>query len=335
MRNEDNLLEYLKDKKIFIISDSDLDGISANIIARYYLQPIVQNFNFNITSDRNFATINYDYINQNDIIIFIDTSPNFEFYNILKNDYKKDIIIIDHHKTSFDIYNEKIDNFYWDLNQCGSELFYNLLTKHIRSKRIISQYISLVSTYDLWKDDSLLWKDAKNLNSILYEYVNWKDKNRNDNNQFDTFIFNQLYKFNNYKHFFITKDEQSKAENAARKEKENLSQARRSLKIRKDSQNNLYLYFECDSKLSYIASTLLKEYEEKNIKYCIGRSLYAFNQKKELHLSIRSLDEKKFDCEYAAKLYQGGGHTRAAAINFTNKNEKNYFDLISGKKHLI
>ena len=334
VQNHENLLECLKDKKIYFISDSDLDGTSAHIIGHYYIKPIVSNWNYHITGDRQFAYLNWDYVKQNDIIIFVDTSPDKILYDKLVL-IKKEVIIIDHHQSSYNLYNNVIDNFYWKIDECGAELLYNILTKEKRTKRVINQYIQLCSTYDLWKQDSLLWKDAKKLNSILYESVNWSDKNIQEDYKYDLFIDTQIYKFENFKSYSFTFDDLQKVTNAERKERLALEQARKTLQVRIDGKGNKYLFFACNSKISLVASTLLKEYESSGVIYCICQSLYAYNKEHKKSISIRSLDAQLFDCECVASLYKGGGHKCSSGIDFTSRDDNFYDKLILGKVHLI
>ena len=120
---------------------------------------------------------------------------------------------------------------------------------------------------------------------------------------------------------------------AEKKEAKALLEAKKSLKKRIDNQGNNYIYFECTSKLSLTASTIMKEYLDQDIKYYICRSLYAYN-KGQLSLSLRAPEASKINCATIAESYGNGGHVKAAGLDFTSKSEF-YYDIISGNKHLI
>lgn len=334
VHNQQNVLEYFKGKSIYLITDSDLDGVSAHILGRYYLQPIVKQFYFSITGDRSFALLDQSKLDNSDIVIFVDTSPDKDLYDKIQNQNKQ-VFIFDHHLSSFTLYNNLIDNFYWTIEKCGSEIFFDELTRFIRPKRIVTQYIELVRTYDLWKEGSLLWKDALGLHNCLFESVNWFSKNLNEDNKFENFIFSQLYKFTNFKEFKFTTGELGQIANAELKIRTATEQARKTLQVRKDYSNNTYLYFECNSKISLVANKILNEYADTDVKYCVCRSMYAFNKEKQKAISIRSLNADIFDCSYVAELHGGGGHSCASGINFTEKNPELYDALVKGSSHLI
>jgi oligoribonuclease NrnB/cAMP/cGMP phosphodiesterase (DHH superfamily) len=328
VERQQSLYDIFKDSNIFFISDSDLDGVSAFVLARYILQPICKNFYYEITPDRSFGSLSRQIILEREIdyILFVDTTPSLDFYVALHTDVKG-IYIFDHHVSGkYDLGEQ--NNYFFTTEKCGSKIFYDELSKGFRIKKIVSQYIELVDIYDRWQNQSLLWNTAKDLHNIMYGMVNWFDKNLNDNTRFLPFVNKMLDKFVFTKSFYLTPIEISLAKEGAKKEKTALDMARKTLAIRKDGEGNSYFYFECVSKLSYVANILLNEYGDR-IKYCLGYSTFDKSQKK---ISIRSVGE--FDCSLLAKLHGGGGHKNASAVDL-GQSEDFFIKLKMGEAHLI
>ena len=325
---ENDLLKHFKDRSVLCITDSDLDGVSAHIIAREYLQPIVKYFEFEITNDREFKDINYSLIEKKifDLIIFVDTSPKKELYDILLT-HTKEIFIFDHHISGrYEL--GDLDNYYFDPNRCGARIFFEEITRNIRVKRVVKQFIELVDTYDRWQDQSLLWRDAKRLHNVLMGSAVWWNKLITNRTRFNLFINRLLDKFQYTKTFFLSDTEKSIADDGEAKERKALDGARKTAKYRTDNDGNKYIWFECTSKISFVANSFLKEHANQ-IQYCIGYSTY---NKSKLSLSLRSIPN--FDCSVLAEKYGGGGHKNASGVDLTNNKE--FFDKLRlGEAHLV
>jgi oligoribonuclease NrnB/cAMP/cGMP phosphodiesterase (DHH superfamily) len=259
-----------------------------------------------------------------DYILYTDISPTKE----LHNKYSNKTFIFDHHISSKYTLGE-LDNYYFELDKCGAEIFFYELTKYIKVKPIVNQFIELVSTLDLWQENSPLWKDARNLHNVLFGTVNWFDKKLDDNTRYIPFMNKILDKFIYADSWFLTATEKSIASDGETKEQNALSEGKKSLQVRKDSEENLYIYFECVSKISFVANMLLKEYGDR-IKYCVGYSTFDKNKKS---VSLRSVGN--FDCSHIAKMYGGGGHKNASGIDFTKNNEELFNKFRNGEVHLI
>ena len=323
------LLEIFKNKNLYVITDSDLDGIASHIITRYYLQPFSKKFEYHITSDREFKDLNLNYLEKfnPDCIIFCDIAPKPTLYEKLLS-ITKNIYIFDHHITSKFELGER-DNYYFYTDKCGARIIFEELNKDKRVKRVVKQFIELVDVSDRWQDQSLLWKKARELHNVMYGTVNWQDKTLDENTKYIPFINKMIDKFHYTDNFFFNESESLLAKNGHKKEKDALDNAKRVMKIRVDDEGNSYIYFECVSKISYVANCLLKEYYDK-IKYCIAYSTF---DKKEKKVSLRSMGN--FDCSLIAQKYGGGGQNKnAAAINFTN-NQEFFEKLRIGDVHLL
>jgi oligoribonuclease NrnB/cAMP/cGMP phosphodiesterase (DHH superfamily) len=297
------------------VSDSDLDGISSHIIGRIYLEPIVQQFLFTITSKRDMSEFSMINTLNSDIIIFVDIAPTNELYLKLL-ELEKQVWIFDHHITSYDDLMSIVkNNYYFTEDKCGCKIFFDELVKGHRTSKIIFQFVQLCDTYDRWQKQSLLWKDAEKLQNIMYQYVNWFDKSLTDNNRYDKFINIQIEKIQKCKNFYFTQYEEKLAQSAEEKKRKNLEVARKTLQIRKDNSGNNYAYFECNSKLSIIGNIILDEYD--NLDYIIGHSTYEETWGKNPNGKISLRSKGSFEVNQIAKLYSGGGHPQAAGIELS------------------
>lgn len=326
-------LDLFKGKYIYHVSDGDLDGISARIIAEYFLYPVVKAYIPLNTYDRALEEFNYDLAEEADYIIFTDIHPPIDLYNKLLNNQNQNqneiygkVLIFDHHITSKDILPES-DNFYWDDSQCGAKLFYNYISKGIRVKPILPEFINMVDTYDRYITKSELWKDAKNLHNIMFEYIDWSKKYITDTDKHLRFIRNTLYKLHNFPEWYFTKAEYQYIENANKKELKNYKQAQKSLEIRKDNEGNSYVFMTCTSKVSFVAYRIMEELGDK-IDYLVAFSDYI---KASLKLSIRS--KNGFDCAKLAEKWGGGGHQPASAFHFEKEEDMKNFQ--NNMMHLI
>jgi oligoribonuclease NrnB/cAMP/cGMP phosphodiesterase (DHH superfamily) len=324
MKNIDNF----KDRLVYHVSDADLDGISARILAEYFIQPIAKCYIPYNTYDRSLPDFDWKLAEEADYIIFTDLNPPVEMYTTLI-EKKYEILIFDHHMTSRDILPET-NFFYWDEERCGTKIFYDYLRKGLRVKPILQQYVDLVDTYDRFLTEDSLWSKAKSLHNVLFEYIDWSKSWLTDTEKHRNFILNTLYKFNQLNNFCFTKTEEAYIQNANNKELKNYKQAQKSLQLRTDNEGNNYAYIECMSKLSFIAHRLLGELDKK-IEYLVAHSTFKVDGEEGLKVSIRS--RNGYDCAKLAEKWEGGGHQGAAGMEFQDLNEFRKFQL--GLIHLI
>lgn len=308
------LYEYFKDKKIYCITDTDLDGVSSHLLTRFYIQPIAFEYYYTLTGDRQMTEFEDKYCDKSDIIIFIDLAPTLDLYNQLieKN---KEIFIFDHHETHWIELGELIpnDHYFYSTEYCASKVFFDEITKGKRIGKCIYQYVELVNIYDTWQQQSYLWNDAKKLQDIMWEYVNWLDVDLTNNNRNDFFVNKQLEKIDKGKYFYFTQFEERLYAKAKQKEERNLKDAKRSLQIRIDNSGNKYAYFECTSKMSIIANILLNE--NPDLIYIAGHPTFPelYRNTPNGMVSLRSRDG--FRVNQIAEIYGGGGHYQAAGVD--------------------
>jgi len=326
-----NILELCKDKRVYSIHHSDLDGVGSFIVSSYYIKSIASEYYFLISSDRDFADLDWYAIENSDIIIFSDIAPKLEFLEKLLF-LKKEVVICDHHISSYnELMNSSLDkeNYIFNVDKCGTRILFEELTKNRRVKKVVFQAVELIDVYDRYETNSSLWRDAKDLHNVLYGSVDWK-KNYGDNKKYEKFIENQLYKFDNHKIFFLTDHEKELAKKAEQKEKDNMQLAKKSLSKRKDNSGNIYAYFECSSKLSFVAMNLLKEYTD--INYFVGHSTWLENAKGEINGKISLRSQEGFDVSVIAEKWNGGGHLQAAGLELPIDT---FHKFREGKVHLI
>ena len=142
------LLDHFKNKTVYCCIDADLDGMGATILVEYFVKPVVKGFIRYNTADRSLPDFDFELAKNSEIIIFIDiTPPTLGFYNKLKE--FSEVFIFDHHVTGKDILGN-LENYYFDTEKCASKIFFEEITKNIRVKRPIAQFIELIDTYDLY-----------------------------------------------------------------------------------------------------------------------------------------------------------------------------------------
>ena len=319
-----------ENKSLIIISDGDLDGLGATIVSIYYLKPVCKDIEHYNTFDREFKDLNWNLIEKSDIIIFTDISPpSLDFYKKLTKEYKKKVLIFDHHASHREILGENIENYFYDELKSATKIFFEQLTKGSRVNRVIREFVELVNCYDCWHDEDILWQEAIKLNFLKAGYIEWNtDRNKPDFEKNLNFINAMLFKFEKLKSFTYNFKEMRLISSEKFKENKYYNEAKKSMKIRIDNNGNKYAYIESVSKLSIIANKLLKEIKE--LKYIVARSTYK-TAIDNLNLSLRSLEG--FDVKKIAENWGGGGHLTSAGIAM--KRKEDYRGVIKGSLHLL
>ncbi len=320
-----SLLKQLEAKKIYGVFDTDLDGVGARTIAEYYLNPIAKVVYLN-TNDREMSDFEMKYADASDIILFTDITPTLDLYNELI-EKGKTVILADHHQTGRDTIGER-ENYYFDITKCGCKILYNELSEGLRKNRVMERFVHLVNTYDMWKNDTEDWMEAKGLHNAMWGSINWKRASyQTDTEKFLNFILDQLQKFKMSKVFYFTEAEKASMKRAIKKEQTAFNEAKRSLRIRTDNEGDNYGWFSCTSKLSFVANRLLDELDGK-VRYVVGYSTW---DKKNTKVSLRCKND--FSVNHIAEKHGGGGHTSAAGVNL--KTKEKIEELKLGRIHLI
>ena len=325
-------IDKFRDKNILLFTHLDLDGVSCYLIYKTYIEDIAKSSIIEICDREDIADYKFDKLQNVDIILFTDISPvTLEQYNDLIKNYN--VIIIDHHKSARDFLGENLIDYYYSEYSCGAKLFFDLIRKRVRVKKVVVQFIELVNIFDLYQTDSILWKDAKGLSNVLYGYVNWAiQSTQTGYEKYGNFIKAQYEKFMGASRFFFSVYEQGLVKKAEEKERSYFNEAKRIMQIRKDSLGNTYGYTEARSKVSWVAHLLLRD--NMNLDYLVIRSTFNDRNGNIIpKVSVRSNEDKNVDCAIISERFGGGGHKFAAGIEF--KDIKFFEDFRKGKKHLI
>lgn len=326
-----SLLDNFKDKKISLITDSDLDGTGACIVYKEYIEPIAQTSSIVQTGKRDMSELNWDYINDADIIIFTDIAPTLDTYNKLKG-LNKDIWIFDHHVSSYDIlHNHVTNNYYFTTSKCGTKILFDSIREGQRIKRVIAQFVELVNTYDTWDENSILWKEAKDLHNIKSGYINYFKEYDSEYDKNLVFIDRQLEKFVNSKQYYFSEYEKGLAVKGLQRERDNYEFAKKKMSIRKDDSGNRYAYIEASSKISLICNTLLKEFVDK-IDYIIAHSTFEETKENKPNGKVSLRSQGNFDVTIIAEKWKGGGHKNSSGaelpLDIFSKLKNNEIHLI-------
>jgi len=290
-----------------LVSHLDLDGFGCIILALKFND--ILNFDSFESADYGFEKEeeNKSFMLGFDDIIITDLSISKDSYEELFKG-KVNISILDHHANTSWV--ESLPGSIWDTSRSGTKIFWEeyIKPKIGRYSSIIEEFVERVDTYDLWKTDSPLWEEAKNLNNILYSMKNWGTSNNLQSSYpFINFMLTKLEKLENWR---WTDRETSIIEKSNKREASMLSKAQSTLSKRKDTRGNIFGVFSLPSKISLVASEILKENED--LDYLVVVNAYrGINGK----LSIRS--NKGFNC---TELKVADGHEAAAGANIGEDN---------------
>lgn len=146
---------------ILHITHNDLDGAGCTILMKKVYGAKIEYFSMNYDEIDNFLLENYQRYEK---IFITDVSPSLNIFEKIRDE--KEIILIDHHKTSENF--KKYDNVYHEIGKCGTLLTLEYLEQleNINLKEYY-EFVRLVNDYDLW-----LLKDNRSLdlNKLFYLY---------------------------------------------------------------------------------------------------------------------------------------------------------------------
>lgn len=282
-----------------LISHTDLDGHGGIALAKYF-NSILQ-FNSMISADYGFEEDLevWKFVKSFQTIIFSDLSIPKEKVDELRDEGLK-VEIYDHHSKADWLKDDKDSSF--DLERCGTKIFWQdyIRPRIGRYPAIIDEFVELVDTYDLWKQDSHLWEKAKNLNNVLMGLKNWDEKDPIPATQAFYDLFNK--KIQNQKHWEETRQELEIIEKANKREEEVYQKSMKLMQIRIDSKGRTFGIFPITSKISIVCSRILQE--EENLDYIV-----AFNTWGGLNGKLSFRSRNGFNCN---EIGVANGHDAAA-----------------------
>lgn len=156
-------------KDLLISHISDIDGVSPVIL----LKLTKVEFDYILKEpheiDEFVEELLKEDLNSYQNIYITDLALSENFYKKIKESgYAYKFKIFDHHKTH--LFAKNYENVVIDIEECGTTLFYNYLSKKYKFKKIVEDYIKHVKNLDLW-----LWVEkfdfmAKELGNIFDLY---------------------------------------------------------------------------------------------------------------------------------------------------------------------
>lgn len=260
--------------KRLLVSHVDLDGWGSIILYLYFKEKgtsipelmfdkyMVVDYGWEQTPE------NIEYIASFDEVLMVDMSASKETAEYIrsKGTYFR---MLDHHLSS-DWLKEDKDSI-WDDTRCGTRIFWEDYVKPVikRFPPILQDFVSIVDTYDCWREDSSLWNDAKGLNGVLFALRNWKTPDEIEGNS--AFIELMLRKFSLYPSGWQWMPKEQKIIEEAQKREDNLfHEAERTMKIRRDRKGRIFGLITLNSKISLVCSRILKSRPEMDYIICIN-----------------------------------------------------------------
>lgn len=307
MTNENTTKEYL-------FTHKDLDGAACAVL-------------FNLYQSKNMCIILCDY---NDIdekieylLMSIDKKENYNIFisdicpyketclklDEINNEENVTVKLFDHHKTKSWVLQYSWATF--DTKTSGTGLVYKYLTKNIKTKEVINNFVSAVTAWDIWQTKSKYRKKGKNLNAIC-KFIGLKMFIETFTKDITADIkeLKILIKF-----LDIRKDEYVNKIIGTQ-----LNKAR----VYTDGYMNMFKIIFATDYLSEIGHTILNHEDGAELKYvCLVNPITNT-------VSMRSRTDG-VDVGKIAKEFRGGGHYCASGfrINFMNNIEKRIADKLN------
>lgn len=232
-------------------------------------------------------------------VVFTDMSIPMEHHNKLI-EAGVDVSYYDHHIAAEHL--QDYEKMTFDLDKSGTRLFWEFYVKPRlqRFPPIVEEFVTLVDTYDIWRQESELWQTAKNLNSVLYGIRNYGETNFFES--YEPFFALMVNKFKHFPHWRETDQERRLIERSEQREQDVYNKARETMSLRVDSRGKTFGVFAVPSKISLVASRILSE--EPELDYLVIVNTWGGVTGK---LSFRS--REKFNCN---DLGAANGHDVAA-----------------------
>ena len=156
-------------KDLLISHISDIDGVSPVILLKLTKVEFDYILKEPHEMDEFVEELLKEDLNSYQNIYITDLALSENFYKKIKESgYAYKFKIFDHHKTH--LFAKNYENVVVDIEECGTTLFYNYLSKKYKFKKIVEDYIKHVKNLDLW-----LWVEkfdfmAKELGNIFDLY---------------------------------------------------------------------------------------------------------------------------------------------------------------------
>ena len=275
---------------MIILTHNDMDAVASAIIGKVvYPNAKVEYCNYDNINEKVLEYLGKDVIFITDISVNEEVAEKIEENNSQYNDC---VLLFDHHKTA-----KWLTKYNWVTfadDKCGAKVFFDWLLNYtleinLRNKyRELAKYIDLITyanDYDLWYHK---YSMSKKLNMLAYEYGFERFMNRFLDNPDCT----------------LTNTEELILELANERKMKFIEEQKKNMKLYKDNQGRNVAVFLSTQHAGEVRDFI----NDDNIDYYLFFSL---------NKGIASLRTKgEVDCSEVAKMFGGGGHTKAAGFQF-------------------
>lgn len=223
-------------------------------------------------------------------LFMVDVACTAKLYNYIESQVEV-FGIFDHHERTAEIKDRQ--NVYWDIKKSGTEIFFGALSGSVDfeiPKKWV-QFVNAVSAYDLWNLDSPSRSMGEDLNRLYFGVLNYGEEGFD---KYRYFINEQVRKLadDDIHEFFFSDYEHHKIERAKEKEHKEYLHAKNNLQKRIDNRGNPYIIYHGSSKVSFVCSMLLDEYD---VKYVLNFNTYTGTTKKRISGKISARSTEPFD----------------------------------------
>lgn len=291
--------------KTIMVTHTDLDGMGCVILRDLFNDKLgidsIDSQDYGFEKDKEIM----DYYKTFDKIIFTDISTPKETSEELDS-LGIDVTYLDHH-LSADWLKDRKGSVYSE-DKCGTRLFWEYYIKPRigRYNPIVDRFVELVNTYDCWEDESELWKDAVDLNYLMYssEYRNWNSTdNLKSSERFNQHIEDKIRRDTSGEWRWDYDEREINSYQEGRFN-ETLRTSEKNMRIRKDSKDRIFGVFSSSSKISLVCSEILKKNPAMDYIICVN-GYGGINGKLSFRTRRPDLDLNTFG--------MANGHAKAAA----------------------
>lgn len=309
---------YRNDKKVRLFTHNDLDGYANYIILRCYFKKenifveycTHDNIDNRIENFMNTINNKVDYVFITDIAMKNEElAKKLDICNTLFEDIT--VRLEDHHKDSLHLNKFNFANIEIERNGeliCGSNLFYQYLTKqlHFPKIKILENWLKIVNDYDTWLwEDKYNYKLPKYWNELFFLY----ERNMFVENVLEKLIRNDI-SFSKTDNILL---------NIEHGKQENYIKVRVKNAIEKKIQGYKCIIAFGEQYINELSTALYEAFPNSEIQIVItGKSISYRVRNKNLKIDLNQFSNK----------YNGGGHEYAAGSSISNEIKEEYLKLL-------
>ncbi|KAA0259021.1 phosphoesterase [Deferribacter autotrophicus] len=262
---------------ILHITHNDLDGAGCGILVKKTLPDVVTYY---LNYDEVDEFLKNNYVNFDKIII-TDVAPSKDIFDLIYRE--KDVLLIDHHKTTLHFRDYK--GVIHSLDKCATFLTYEWLLKEGFEINEYEDFVKVVNDYDIW-----ILEDSRSLELNMLFYLYGLER------FVDRFLKKPSVDFEEKESFLL--------EIERGRQKDYLEKAKDYVTVNEDKEGRRFGYIFAEMYNSELGHFLINELK---LDYVIIINA----QKKKISLRSR----KDIDVSIIAKRNGGGGHKNAAGFS--------------------